>query len=353
MSRSLTSHDTWRHSTLSGAARSSASLAESDHVRARARDPVVLPLAVLLAAGGAAASAAPIGAAVASVHRVATATGAVRLAGIVFSYPSVNGAAWALLGLSLVGGSAIGIALRAVVRQRRAYRGLLAEIEVIGQLSERPEVRVIADQHPHAFCAGYLRPSVYISRAAVALLGEAELAAVLAHEHHHRRVRDPLWLACGRILGQAFFFVPALRALFRLYAELAELNADRAAMRADDGGRAALASALLALEASGGGVSPERVDAVLGRHVVWRRPWLLLAVSLGSLSSLIILTLAAGRAASASATFNLPFLSSSPCLMLACVVLPLGVLAAGHFVRSIGISSARGKVSSSLGVYGM
>jgi hypothetical protein len=142
-----------------------------------------------------------------------------------------------------------------------------------------------------------------------------------------------------------------LRTLFRVYADLAELNADGAATRAIDGGRAALASALLAFEAAGGGVSPQRVDSLLGRPVVWRRPWWLLTASLGSLTGLIALTWAAGRAASASATFNLPLLSSEPCLALVTVLLLLGVLMAGHLLRGIGVSCARGKVSSSLGVY--
>lgn len=287
----------------------------------RARHALVLPLAFLLAGAGAAASAAPVGVAIASVHRASAASGRLQLIGIPFSYPRLNPAAWILLGLALVGASAIAVALRAALRQRTAYRRLLASLEVVGQLRDHPSVHVIADPRPQAFCAGYLRPRVYVSQAALDLLSDAQLDAVLAHEHHHRRVRDPLRLACGRILGQALFFVPALQALFGRYADVSELNADDAAVRARAGGRAALASALLAFDAMGTGISPERVDSLLGQGAGWQRPWWLLTASCVSLAGLTAVTWGASQAASARATFNFPFVSAQPCLAM--LLLPL------------------------------
>jgi hypothetical protein len=285
-------------------------------VRTLLGHPPVLRLALLLAAAGAAASAAPIGAAIASIHRACAMVGGVRLDGIRFSYPTLNAAAWVLVGLALIGSSAIVIAARALLRQRSAYRRFRGQVEVVGRLGDGAAVQVIADQQPQAFCAGYLRPTVYISQGALDLLNVAELEAVLAHERHHSRVRDPLRFACGRILSQALFFVPALRTLFRRYADLAELNADGAAVKRGTGGRAALASALLAFEGSGVGISPERVDSLLGHPVVWRRPWWPLIASFGSLSSLITLTWAASQAASTRATFGLPLVSPQPCLAM-------------------------------------
>jgi Zn-dependent protease with chaperone function len=295
-------------------------------VSRRLARPTVLQLALFLAGAGAVASAAPVGAAIASVHRAYAAVGRLRLVGVAFSYPRLNAPAWVLLGLALIGASAIAVALRAALRQRRAYRRFLARVEVVGRLGDRAEVQVIADPRPQAFCAGYLRPTVYISQTALELLGDEELEAVLAHEHYHRRVRDPLRFACGRILGRALFFVPALAILFRRYIDLTELNADGAAVRAGAGGRAALASALLAFENSGVGISPERVDSLLGHPVAWRRPWWLLAASLGSVLSLIALTWGASQAASARATFNLPFVSAQPCLVMLTTLPLLGVL---------------------------
>lgn len=291
----------------------------------RSQHDAVLRLAWLLACAGAVASATSIGAAIASVHRASASTGRVDVAGVPFSYPRLNGPAWILLGLALVGVVAIAMALRASLRQRRAYRGFLDHLQIVGQLSGRTCVQVIADPRPQAFCAGYLRPRVYVSQAALDLLSEAELEAVIAHEQHHRLVRDPLRFAGGRILSQALFFVPALRPLFTRYADLAELNADGAAVRAS-GGPAPLASALLRFEATGAGIPADRVDALLGQHSSWRPPWWLVTASFCSLAALGVLVWTTSQGASAWATFNLPVLSSQPCLAML-TLLPLLVVA--------------------------
>ncbi len=288
------------------------------------RRPVVLSVALVLGGAGAVVSAAPVGAAIASVHHACATSGRLSLAGTAFSYPRLNLAASILLGLALIGASAIAVGLSAALRQRRAYLRFLGRLDVTGSLSGYPTVQVIADPRPLAFCAGYLRPRVYVSQAALHLLSAAELDAVLAHEHHHRRVRDPLRLACGRILSHALFFVPALRSLVGRYADLAELYADDAAVRGAPGGRAALASALLAFDASGAGISPERVDSLLGQAVVWRRPWWLMSASIASLASLAAATWEASQAASAQATLNVPFMSSRPCLAILTLIPLLG-----------------------------
>ena len=287
----------------------------------RARHPLVLPIGLLLAGAGAAASAAPVGAAIASFRRVSTPGARLQLGGVLFSYPRVNAAAWILLALALIGASSFAIALRTALRQRSAYRRFLANLEIVGHLGDHESVLVIAEPHPEAFCAGFVRPTVYISQGALDLLSDAEVDAVLAHEHHHRRVRDPLRLACGRMLSQALFFLPALRALFGRYTDVAELNADGAAVQARANGRAALASALLAFDASGARISPERVDSLLGESVGWRLPWWLMTASLASLATVVAATWGASQAASARATFNVPFLSSRPCLAM--LILPL------------------------------
>ena len=63
---------------------------------------------------------------------------------------------------------------------------------------------------------------------------------------HHGALRDPLRLAVSRVLCQALFFLPVLRPLHDRYADVAELDADAAALEASVGATAPLASAMLA-----------------------------------------------------------------------------------------------------------
>jgi Zn-dependent protease with chaperone function len=300
-------------------------------------------LALTLGIGGLLLATAAVTTAIASVHHGSASPSPILVAGLHFTYPNLNGAAALLLALAGPGAAAIVLGLRASWRQVRGYRSLLHQLGAVEPLDKDPRVNVIADPRPQAFCAGYLRPRVYVSRRAVELLTEAELDAVLAHEHHHRRVRDPLRLAYARILSEAVFFLPVLRSLSERYAELAELSADHAAVAANAGEAAPLASALLAFDESGPpgapGISSERVDALLGEPIHWRlRSWLL-AGSLVLLSGLTAVVWLVSGAASAHATFNLPILSSQPCVVWMPIVVLVGC--ACIFGRSTGRFRAR------------
>jgi len=286
--------------------------------------PRVFGLALALGTGGLGLTVAAVVAAAVSVHLESAGAPQVALTGIGFTYPSVNGAGALLLILAMVGAAVLRIAVRLTWRQRRAYRAFTAHVGPIEPLQRVPGVNVIADPRPQAFCAGYLRPSVYVSRCTVDLLTHAELDAVLAHEHHHRRLRDPLRIACGRVLSEALFFIPVLKLLAAREADIAELRADHAAVCAREGGEAALASALLAFDETGPagttGISPERVDALLGQPSPWRLPAWRLAASLLILSALTLLVWRVSGIASAHASFNLPIVSSRPCVVVLAVV---------------------------------
>ena len=264
---------------------------------------------------------------ISSVHHAGSGNRHVVIAGLHFTYPALDAAEGLLLALATLGAAVVAIAVKACWRQRRAYRCFIGRIGIVGSLDKHPAVRVIEDPRPQAFCAGYLRPAVYVSQRTLDLLADDELEAVLEHERQHLRVRDPLRFACGRVLGQALFFVPVLRPLCDRYRDLAELRADDAAIRASAGQKAPLASALLAFEASGppdvAGISPERVDSLLGKPARWRLPSGLMAASLASLSGLSGLIWRTSEAASAHASFNFPILSSQPCLMVL-TLLPIG-----------------------------
>jgi bla regulator protein blaR1 len=304
------------------------------------RHRYVFALAVALGSAGLGLTMASVITTLASVHHASTGSGQVVLAGVQLTYPTVNGAGAVLLVLGLLGAGVIAVAIRGVWRQLGAYRRFRAVIQTAEPLERDPGVNVIRDPRPQAFCAGYLRPAVYVSRRTVELLADAELDAVLAHEHHHRRVRDPLRIACGRVLSEALFFLPAMRPLCDRYADLAELNADRAAVHASAGREAPLASALLVFDENAppgvSGISPERVDSLLGQPTSWRLPAWLLAASVGALSALSLVIWWSSGSAAAHATFNLPILSSRPCVVV------MSILAfAGCFKLLAGVPAGR------------
>lgn len=176
------------------------------------------------------------------------------------------------------------LAARSLLAQLRSQRSFLKRLPVgvpanIGEIAfQRFEA-----SRPEAFCAGLMRPAIYISGAAVRELSGEELYAVACHEDYHRRRRDPLRIVITRVLADAFIFLPALRQLAERYRALAELAADEAAVHRS--GRRPLASALLRFGDSGNsgavvGIAPERVDHLLGARPRWELPITLLVLSL-------------------------------------------------------------------------
>ena len=149
--------------------------------------------------------------------------------------------------------------LGSVSRGVSAHRRLAARIPVLEErtVAGRP-VRVVAAARPLAFCAGLLRPRVYVSAGAFEALGDDALAAVVVHESHHAARRDPLRILVARAIGDAY----SLGAFSRREQALAELAADAAAVR--NGGAAPLAAALLAFHGDSAGIAPERVDRLAG-----------------------------------------------------------------------------------------
>jgi hypothetical protein len=251
------------------------------------------------------------------------------------SYPVANLDAVVIVLLAALGSVVTARALTGALREIRAsrrFQRLLAAMEpqpLHGAL-------LIADPQPRAFCAGLLRPRVYVSTGAVAVLDDEALNAVVAHERHHARCHDPLRLAAGRVLARALFFLPELGALVERQQALAELSADESAVSVAPANRSALARAMLnfsdlAGSAGSTGVDPARVDYLLGDAPSWRCP---AALCLAATSVLLLFTaviVLAGRVASGSATLALPFLSHHPCIVvLVAIPAVLGVLAVNH-----------------------
>jgi bla regulator protein blaR1 len=237
----------------------------------------------------------------------------IGLLGFRLSYPSANAGAIVVIVLATIGLAVALIAVGASARELLDSRRLTRRLEQAARGTLVDGTRVIDDRQAHAFCAGLLRPRVYITTAALARLDDGALAAVLAHERHHARCRDPLRLATGRVMTRSLFFVPWLRSLHERHRLLTELGADENAARA---GGPALARAMLAFEPSG--IDPIRVDRLLGiaDAPTWRFP-----AALALAAGFVVAVLAASaelaaQVASGTATLNPPFLSRQPCVVV-------------------------------------
>lgn len=217
---------------------------------------------------------------------------------------------------------------RSALRQMRATRRFVASLDVVGPAPDGPpRTFVFADAVPDAFCAGLLRPRIFVSSGALQTLGREELRAVLAHERHHARSRDPLRLLIARTLRDGLFFLPGMNELAERYAALAEVAADGAAVDANGGDRRSLAAALLAFDRASVsspavvGIAPERVDTLLGERPAWQLPLALIAAALVVLTSLGVVAVRVAEAA-AHNPLSLPLFLASVC-MFAMAVVPL------------------------------
>jgi Zn-dependent protease with chaperone function len=255
-----------------------------------------------------------------------------------FTYPVVNLAAVVVLVLAGLGAIVVCRALHGAWRELRASRRFVVALRTRG-VGRLGDVLVFDDEQAQAFCAGVLRPRVYVSTGAVRLLQEDELCAVLAHERHHRDQRDPLRIALGRVIARALFFMPVLARLHGRYCAIAELAADDAAVRAHGGCPTALASAMLVFEeamqpAASVGIASERVDHLLGRDTPLALPVARMAIALAIAALVALAAWQVGGAALARATFNLPLLSTQPCIVtLALIPGALGALATQYLRR--------------------
>ena len=266
----------------------------------------------------------------------------VSVFGLRLSYPAANAGAVIVLALAALGAAVVGIALGAIARELAGARRLAKGLAELGPVA-RDDVLIIDDERPEAFCAGLFAPRVYITSGAVALLAPGGLEAVLEHERHHARRRDPLRAAVSRVIERALFFVPAVGELRRGQQMLAELCADDSAVGAAAGDRAGLAAAMLTF-GEDSGIDPARIDHLLGEPPTWRFPALMCVAAILVLALVATLAILVGREAAGSASLAVPFLSAQPCVvMLALVPCALGVGAAG--LRQVWLRRMRASLS--------
>jgi len=149
---------------------------------------------------------------------------------------------------------AAGLALaHQVWATRRVLAGVLARrrpLDVrLARLARRAGIAgrldLIDDAAAYTFCYGLARPRVCVSAGLVACLADDELAAVLRHEAHHLRHRDPLKIVVSRSVSSGLFFLPLAGALRNGFLAGKELCADAEACEPE--GELALARALYKL----------------------------------------------------------------------------------------------------------
>lgn len=244
--------------------------------------------------------------------------------------PQLTFANLATLAVIGLGVTVIGFTADSAVRRVRASRRVVRGLQTVERRSTASgsTVTIFQSSSAIAFCAGLVRPRLYLSTGALDVLNDDELAAVVAHERHHASRRDPLRLLVAGVISDGLFFVPALRRLADRYGDLAELAADRSAVRAHGDDPAPLASALLAFEQADPavvGIAPERVDHLLGDRPRWGLPVAL------SVWAVVVLSGVGGLAvhvqAGPAAAMNLPMLVAQSCMAII-VLLPLAMLAA-------------------------
>jgi hypothetical protein len=254
------------------------------------------------------------------------------------TYPTANAGAIVMLLLALLGLVVTGLAVYRAGRELLAARRFNRRL---AELNPRPlgDALVIDDRRPRAFCAGLIAPRIYISSGALELLDASGLEAVLAHERHHARRRDPLRLAATRVLARALYLLPGWAELVQRQQALTELSADESAIDAAPENRAGLAAAMLSFSDAPvsdplAGVDPVRVDYLLGEPPDWRFPLGLCLACAGVIALLVAIAVLAGQVAQGSATLAAPFLSAQPCvLVLASIPATLGLITAVYVRR--------------------
>lgn len=196
---------------------------------------------------------------------------------------------------------------RVLVRHRAHRDRHLKLVCLLGRHDHELGATIIPADVPAAYCVPGAR-QIVLTKGAMALLDEAELRAVLAHERAHLAGRHHVLVAWADALRRAFPPVPLFGALPKTTAHLVELLADDQTVRRESG--ANLASAIAMLGCAG---SPAAGLAATGGSILTRVERLLTppaplpvatrvggagaAVSLLALPLVPVLVLAAGLVA--------------------------------------------------------
>jgi len=85
---------------------------------------------------------------------------------------------------------------------------------------------IFEDPRSLAFTGGLLRPRIFLSTKLLETLDEEELRAVVLHESHHQRSKDPLKSLAVSFVSDFLFFLPVSKFLKKAYLLESETTAD-------------------------------------------------------------------------------------------------------------------------------
>jgi Zn-dependent protease with chaperone function len=161
-----------------------------------------------------------------------------------------------------------------IVTARARHRRL---VDLLAVRTHRTGAAVLDHSGAVAYCIPGFRPRIVISAGAVALLDDAQLDAVVAHEQGHATERHGLVMLPLVGVSRVFAFVPYARLASQAVAGLLEMAADDYAVLRR--GRGALLSALVSMATAG---APTHCSLALTGGSVARRVERLIADRRGS-----------------------------------------------------------------------
>jgi Zn-dependent protease with chaperone function len=132
-----------------------------------------------------------------------------------------------------------------LVGARRAREDHLHRLRLAARREDTLDALIVEHPAAAAYCLPGRARTIVLTSAAIAALGDAELAAVLTHERAHLRGRHHLVLAAASALARTLPFLPGLRTAQTEQARLVEMIADDEA--AKGGARVTVARALVHL----------------------------------------------------------------------------------------------------------
>lgn len=144
-------------------------------------------------------------------------------------------------------------------------------LKIAAQLGLSGLVSEVESLDREVFCAGLIRPRLYVSSAILDVLDDSELRAVLMHEACHVRKRDPLRLFLVDVLTLPVRLIPGWRRSHEEFRASVELAADEAVIARL--GRQDISRAVLKLIPNGlqpavsvsfFGLTDRRIDQLLG-----------------------------------------------------------------------------------------